>query len=119
LTFIDPKGRFFANQDEHVAMTIWRSAAGLLSQTMDATRLSLWILALAIMGVGLVLLTAIPHVRGATAPIVQIRSGPITRPTMQSSAESVHAAAGLSGAQWSSPALSRGKFRERVSRIPG
>ena len=56
-------------REEHVAITIWRSAAGLLSQTMHATTLSRWILALAIMGVGLVFLTVIPHVRGATAPI--------------------------------------------------
>jgi len=92
-------------------MTIWRSAAGLLSQTMRATRLSRWILALAIMGVGLVFLTVVPHVRGAAAPIEQIRSGPITRPTMQSSAESIHAAAGLSGAQPSSEVFSGTKFR--------
>jgi hypothetical protein len=70
-----------------------------------------WILALAIMGAGLVSLTAASHVRGATAPIEYVRPTPIIELIVSPGAENVHPAAALSGTQPSSPTLADAKFR--------
>lgn len=92
-------------------MTIRRSPASLVGQTTHATTLSRGILALAIIGAGLVSLTVASHVRGATAPIEQVRSTPIIELIVPPGAESVHPAAALSGTQPSSPTLADAKFR--------
>jgi hypothetical protein len=103
---VDPKDRY-ANQEDHVAMTIWRN----FGQTAHATMLSRGILALAIMGAGLVSLTVVSHVRRATAPIAQIRGSPSIMPTVPPSAEDPSVAVGVSGAQSSSPEFSDTRFR--------
>jgi hypothetical protein len=103
---VDPKDRY-ANQEEHVVMTIWRN----FGQTAHATMLSRGILALAITGAGLVSLTVVSHVRRATAPIAQIRGSPIIMPTVPPSAEDPYVAVGASGAQSSSPEFSGTSFR--------
>ena len=71
------------------------------------TTLSKSILALAIMGAGLMSLSVASHVRGAPASINQ-RGGPIMRPIALPSANT---AADPSGAQSSSPVLASAKFR--------
>jgi hypothetical protein len=92
-------------------MTIWRSAARLRSPTIQTIVLSRWILALAIMGVGLVALPAASHVRGATAPIEHVRTTPIIDSIVPPGAEGAHPAAAPSRAQPPLPTLSGAKFR--------
>jgi hypothetical protein len=75
------------------------------------TTLSRSILALAIMGAGLMSLTAASHVRGAPGSIEQSRGSPIIRPIAPPSAKSARTAADPSGAQSSSPVLASAKFR--------
>jgi hypothetical protein len=88
-----------------------RVAAAAVTAAAAALGLLRWILALAIVGAGLASLTVVSHVRGATAPIEQIRSGPIIMPAPLPGAESADGATGLSGAQPSSPVLSAAAFR--------
>ena len=77
--------------------------------TVESSQVRL--LALAIMGAGAVSLTVVSHVRGATAPIAQIRGSPIIRPTVPPSTEDPHVAVSASGAQSLSPEFSGTKFR--------
>jgi hypothetical protein len=96
----------FTSQQGRFAMAIRNSVARLLRQTIQAMRISRWILALAIMGGGLASLTVASHVRGAAARIEQIR-----RPTLPPDAKGAPAVAGRSGAQPSPPAFSDAMFR--------
>jgi hypothetical protein len=89
-------------------MTIWRSPASLFGWTTRATTLSRGILALAIMGAGLVSLAVASHVRGATAPIEHVRTAPIMKLILPPGPETARPAAATSGTQRSSPALSSG-----------
>ena len=69
------------------------------------------ILALAIMGAGLLSLTVVSQVRGATVAIEHARITPIIKVIVPPSVESSHAAAGPIGSQAASPAFSNATFR--------
>jgi hypothetical protein len=61
---------------------------------IQRTALSRWILAVAIVGAGLVYLTVASYVRGAAAPVAQVHSSPIMTAAVPPSTESAYAAAG-------------------------
>jgi hypothetical protein len=92
-------------------MKIWHSAARLATQTIKTMALSRWILALAIIGAGLLSLTVASHVRGATAALEHARSTRTIKVIVPPSAESTRAAPVPSGAQPPPPAFSDVTFR--------
>jgi hypothetical protein len=92
-------------------MTIWRSAERLPTPTIKTMALSRWILALAVLGAGLLSLTVVSRVRGAAAPIEHARIIPTIKVIVPPSAESTRAAPAPSGAQPSSPVFSDARFR--------
>jgi hypothetical protein len=83
------QGRF-ATREQHVATTVFRSAARLLDQALLATTLPKWMVATAIIGAGLVGLTVASHVRGTAAPITQTRSTPVAATIVPASMEVAH-----------------------------
>jgi hypothetical protein len=95
----------------HAAMTIWRSAARLLSQAIQAATLSKWIFAAVIIGAGLAYLTVASHLRGAAASIEQVRSPPIVKVIVPASVEGVQTAAVPSSARSYSVGEPGSKFR--------
>jgi hypothetical protein len=78
-------------------MTIWRSAESRPGPTIKATAASRWMLALAIMGAGVLSLTVVSLVRGAAAPIERARIIPTIKVIVPPSAESTRAAPTPSG----------------------
>jgi hypothetical protein len=87
-------------------MTIWRSAERLLGPTINTMAIPRWILALAIMGAGVLSLSVVSRVRGAAAPIENARIIPTIKVIVPLSAESTRAASTPSG-----PAFSDATFR--------
>jgi hypothetical protein len=78
---------------------------------IQTTALSRWILAVAIVGAGLICLTVASHVRGAAAPVAQVHSSPIMTATVPPSTESAHAAVGPGITPPLSQALPIAKYR--------
>lgn len=79
-------------------------------RAIQTTALTRCMLAVAIIGAGLVSLNVASHVRGDTAPIEHVRT-PIVSLIVPPGPETVRRAAALSDTQPSSPALSSARFR--------
>ena len=90
-------------------MTIWTCAAR-LSRAIQTTALARCLVAIAIIGAGLVSLNVASHVRGATAPSEQIRT-PILSLIVPPGPQPARPAAVLRDTQLSSPVLPSARFR--------